>query len=302
MLLEQKKVADEIIIVVRSTKERKNYDFNNPSVAILHQNGVGPSNARNFGAKHASSDVLVFLDSDCYPSNERWMAALLANFVSSRTRIVSGRIIVPKGSATLRFVRAMNGLGTPDNGTKGFEKDQFWSFPATNFAIRKTCFNLLLGFDESLLIAEDVDFCIKTHKRGISIKYSPEAVVYHFHRKKLGGLLKHGWETGKGSLNFIRKYGFWNKFLKRTSISVFTASLFLLTLLFLFTSLMMGIPGGLLILSFLVISYFTLVIKFWRPKESILDPLMFPLILALYSVSSGLGTMYQYLSTWGRRR
>lgn len=294
--MNQSIVPDEIIIVVKENNIKK-ISYNDFILKIIYQDGVGPANARNCGVRNASGDILIFLDSDCLPSNNEWLASLLANFNSSGIDIVSGRIIVPAESTIQRFIRAMNGLGTPDYGCEDFTlRKRFMSFPATNLAIRRTTFNELKCFDENLPIAEDLDFFIRAYKKGVCIRYSSKAIVYHFHRKNLIELIKHAWNTGRGSLGFIRKYGFNTKFLKGTYASVILVlfSFFFITFIF----LIYNIYKYVLLFLFIILFYFTSNTKFIKYKKRISDILTFPLLLALYSFFLGVGVLYEWFSDY----
>jgi len=294
-LRRQSIVADEIIVVTGTTDVGTNLVMRNSTVETLRQSGVGPANARNFGAKHTSANVLVFLDLDFMPRSREWLAALLSNLTSPQAGIVSGRVVIPKGRISQRFARAMNGLGTPDYGTEDFHVDEpFHSFPGGNLAISRNTFDELLGFDESLPIAEDLDLCIRAFRKGIPMIYSSRATAYHIHRRKLIELLRHGWNTGKGSIAFIHKYGFWNKFLRGTSISVLLVALFLLIFLPISFSVLIGAIAPYVLLLTLI-PYFVLVAKFWKNKESRSDPFSFPLVFALYTFSLGMGVLYRFL-------
>lgn len=289
----QATVHDEIIVVTKSlprNNESKNVTSGN-RVKILEQKGVGRAEACNLGGMYSKGDILVFIDDDCIPFDDGWLSHLVGDFYSDQELgLVSGRNIIPQNSLVQSFIQKMNGLGTPDFGPNDFYiQNEFFSFSGTNMAVRKSTFNKLGGFDENLIVSEDLDFCIRAYQKSVKAKYVSSAIIYHFHRDKVVPLLKHAWKTGKGNKGFIRKYGFWNKFLRGTSMSI----LGVLSLLPVFFFLIVRIIEPIFLL-FLVIPYLIFVTKFWEGKLG-LEPFMFPLILALYSSCLGLGLLYQLL-------
>ena len=159
-------------------------------------------------------------------------------------------------------------------------------------AIRRKVFEKIGGFDEKLLIAEDVDLVWRLWKEGISIKYNSKAVIFHYHRTSLLSLLKHAFNSGNGSIGFLKKYGFLNRFLKGT---------FLATVLTLFIPIffLILLPRFLILVVIIIGYYLFSFLHFLmkrEPSTPILTILLFPLLLSLYSLLLGLGVWYGYFA------
>jgi GT2 family glycosyltransferase len=302
---EEVKISD-IIVVVRDLATN---DFHaiSPDVHILQQTGSGRADAINFATDYAQGTILVYIDEDCIPANKNWLKELTQSFLErSDIEIVSGRVVVPPSSFIQRFIRWVNGLGTPDYGVKDFYLDShFQGFPGTNLAVRKLALHKLGGFDDNLVVGEDLDFCLRAFNMKMGMKYSSNALIYHFHRRNLSSLLRHAWKSGRGSWGFIQKYGFWNTHLRGTSISFLFVLFSPIILYLLFVSSLYGLLLPILGIA-VAILYSSLIIKFWetaraRMKTIQLKEILFPPILAFYMITSGLGVLSQYLFHWSQK-
>ena len=263
-------------------------------VNLLKQTGNGRAEAINLGAKHAKGNILVFIDDDCIPTTKKWLMKLTRSFLeSSEIEIASGRVIVPDTSFIQAFIRWMNGVGTPDYGGEDFSvNNNFRGFPGTNLAVRKLTYQNLGGFDENLIVGEDLDFCVRAFEKKILMKYSSDAVISHRHRRDFFSLIKHAWKSGKGSRGFIKKYGFINNFLKGTSICVLLTLItpLLILILWLSSTVQFQVIGIALII---VILYSSLTIDLIKKRRFNLKNIFFPPILTLYGFVIGLGFLYQ---------
>ena len=125
----------------------------------------GPAANRNAGAGAAGGDVLVFLDDDCLP--EAGLLAGYARALRDDTAAYEGRITCTDGLTSARQTAPLN----TDGGA-------LWS---CNFAIRRTVFTSLGGFDVRFPLAhmEDVDLRTRILGAGHSIVFVPEASVDH---------------------------------------------------------------------------------------------------------------------------
>lgn len=286
---------EDIIVVVRDLSGTESASIMS-EINFLKQTGNGRAEAINLGAKHAKGNVFVFIDEDCLPATDKWLMKLTRSFLESPDiEIVSGRIIVPDTSLIQAFIRSMNGVGTPDYGGEDFSVgSNFRSFSGTNLALRKLTYNNLGGFDENLIVGEDLDFCLRAFKKKISMKYSSDAVVYHLHRRNFFSLIRHAWKTGKGSRGFIKKYGFISNFLRGTAISVLSVLMtpLLVYLFWLSFQVHFQIIGiGLILL----ILYACLTVGLMKKNKFNIRNILFPSILALYGYVLGLGFLYQII-------
>ncbi|QDV41302.1 GalNAc(5)-diNAcBac-PP-undecaprenol beta-1,3-glucosyltransferase [Stieleria neptunia] len=125
--------------------------------------GQGPAANRNSGARHARGDWLVFTDDDCLP-RPGWIDAYAK---------YTGEFDVLEGKTTSNRKRVRLSETAPINEYGGC----LWS---CNFAIRRSLFVELDGFDEEYLFwKEDQDLQQRILKSGRVIKFLPDACVVH---------------------------------------------------------------------------------------------------------------------------
>jgi len=160
---------------------------NYPSVKILNM----PENkfifALNDGILVAKNDIVVFLNNDIYVKND-FITPLLKHFDDSSVFAVSSRVI---------NVSRMADQGTRTRGV--FSNGLIYYEPLAHVDKATNCFFAVGGqaaFSKSKLIEigmldklfypmyhEDIDLSYRAWKRGWTIKYEPNSVVYH-----LGGV------------------------------------------------------------------------------------------------------------------
>jgi GT2 family glycosyltransferase len=132
----------------------------------------GPAANRNHGASVANADWIVFTDDDCLP--EPYWLREYAKHINGEYDVLEGRT-----SACGKRTRVDEEC--PINETGGY----LWS---CNFAIRKSVFDELEGFDENFPAAamEDVDLNVRIDKAGVGRKFLPDALVLHPWRREKG--------------------------------------------------------------------------------------------------------------------
>ena len=145
-----------------------------PWVQWIPGPAVGPAANRNNGASHANGEWLVFFDDDCLP--DRRCLPAYATFLRSDPPIdVIEGCILPEGK------RSRVDQEAPVNATGGY----LW---AANFAIRRSLFEAIRGFDVRFPFPamEDIDLRYRLECCGGRFAFLRDAVVYHPWRKKRG--------------------------------------------------------------------------------------------------------------------
>ena len=147
---------------------------------IISQPNAGRAAARNTGARHASGDILIFVDDDIeLPCNfiERHLE-LQQRYPNS---LISGDVIQDLRSKQnvdfCQFRRHQESLWTchidKNKLLEGFH------FSTANLSINKSLFESLGCFDERLSDGEDFLFGILANEQGIPIRFDPSLVAYH---------------------------------------------------------------------------------------------------------------------------
>lgn len=158
-------------------------------ILMLRQLNKGPGGARNQGALHADTDIIIFMDQDCVPS-KTWLENLLkpldsGNFVAVMGRINSHQI----SSRVACYLDYIVLLRKPKRGLD----NNYKCLISANFAIFRDVFKKIGGFDERLTIAaEDLDLTYRLVKEGFGKKlyYAEDAIVCHRHRENIADFSK----------------------------------------------------------------------------------------------------------------
>jgi mycofactocin system glycosyltransferase len=155
---------------------------------IRHADSRGAAAARNSGLAACTTAFVGFVDSDVVlpPSAP---ARLLGHFADPRVGAVAPRIrALRRGGGLLGGYEerhspldmgSAGGLVAPGRPTP-------W-VPSTMLLVRRSAVHD--GFDESLIIGEDVDFVWRLGDGGWHVRYAPEAEAWHDHRIRLRGFV-----------------------------------------------------------------------------------------------------------------
>ncbi|MGD0632627.1 MAG: glycosyltransferase [Terracidiphilus sp.] len=154
---------------------------------------TGPFNfaaMNNLGARHATGDVLVFLNDDTEPLDAEWLTAMLAHANRREVGAVGARLIYPSGAIQHAgmVIGIMEGAGHLHRNTFG---SPYWNWlPFTRnvsavtgacLAIRKSVFGELGGFDETFPVNyNDVDLCLRVRQAGYEVIVEPAALLRHY--------------------------------------------------------------------------------------------------------------------------
>ncbi|HEY5811172.1 MAG TPA: glycosyltransferase [Terrimicrobiaceae bacterium] len=129
----------------------------------------GPATNRNFGARQADGDWLIFLDDDCNPR-----AGYLAAYLKQMELVGKDARVALEG-ATLRTVANPSLLWEAPHNPEG------GVLISCNFAMPRLLFLECGSFDERYPAAnfEDTEFDIRIRIKGVKIIFLPDAVVDH---------------------------------------------------------------------------------------------------------------------------
>jgi GT2 family glycosyltransferase/glycosyltransferase involved in cell wall biosynthesis len=161
-----------------------------PEAEVLRApENLGFAGGCNLGARHASGDVLGFLNNDARPHRD-WMRAAVATLrADPRVAIVASKVLTADGS-TVDFADAgltwfgmgyKRGAGEPDDPSRDAERDVLFATGAAMF-VRAGVFAELGGFDERFfMFYEDVDLGWRTTLLGWRVRFQPASLAYHCH-------------------------------------------------------------------------------------------------------------------------
>jgi mycofactocin system glycosyltransferase len=140
---------------------------------------------RNLAARRAKGDILAFLDSDCL-ADDLWLRELVPAFKDSQLGVIGGKVDSYFNDVGLdRYEKVKSALNMGTWAKRSRKNNSFFYVPSCNMLVRKALFDDLSGFNESLVVGEDVDFCWRILKLGYDIEYRPVGTVFHKHRNRL---------------------------------------------------------------------------------------------------------------------
>src|ERR1041385_1769111 len=159
----------------------------------------GASHARNVGARAASGEAFLFLDADdqIAPGYLPAMAGALARH---------GFVAAYRDSESLNT--GWGRLSRRTHPHEGFRN--FYDFlphaGGTRIGIRRSIFESVGGFDESLLRGEDVDFCWRVQLAGTPLYLVPEAITRVRYPDSFRRMYRQARLSGRGDALLYRRY------------------------------------------------------------------------------------------------
>jgi glycosyltransferase AglI len=182
-LLNQRVKPDEIILVYATSNDDtfkiiKNYiEVLNIQVIEIFPNG--PAKSRNVGIKKSSGDIIIFIDADCILPND-YIEKLLIQYKHESISVSGCKIRGYLPNGLIEYYLSEYGLALPDRDTI-FEKPEFLkTFVHTaSLTCRKSVFDKVGLFDETLFTGEDHDFSYRVLSSDYTIHYFSGIYLLH---------------------------------------------------------------------------------------------------------------------------
>jgi GT2 family glycosyltransferase len=197
-ILTQTKYPDYEVIVVDSTTRNdddRGYDigvFSDERFRIVRfDESFNYASANNLGARHASGEILLFLNNDIEIIDESWLEELVRWLEFEEIGVVGGKLLFPSGR--IQHAGIILGLGGHAGhvyfgmkegdrgpfGTAEWYRD-YYAVTGACLMLRKNIFNEVNGFNEEFELAfGDVELCLKVISRGYRVMYTPFARLHH---------------------------------------------------------------------------------------------------------------------------
>ena len=187
----------EIIVVDDGSTDSTGEVIQTFDIKTIHlPRSIGASACRNLAAREANGDLLGFTDSDCV-IHPRWLTELSPYFNDKKVGIVGGFVSNFYHHSSLdRYEEVKSSLNM---GPLPFRvEDQLSSayVPSCNLIIRKEAYFEVNGFQEDLVVGEDVDLCWRTRELGYHLQYVPRGKIEHKHRNDLLPMLRRRYDYG----------------------------------------------------------------------------------------------------------
>jgi glycosyltransferase involved in cell wall biosynthesis len=155
------------------------------SVTVYHQPNGGSYKARNKAVAHAKGEIIAFTDADCLPAVD-WLTNGVNSMIRSGSDMVAGaiRLLFQRRTSLVELYDANFNL----------RQDVYahrLDFGATaNLFVRKSLFDFLGGFEETLRSGGDKEFGNRAVQSGAGLIYESSAIVLHPTRRSLGDLAR----------------------------------------------------------------------------------------------------------------
>jgi glycosyltransferase involved in cell wall biosynthesis len=156
----------EIIVVDSNSLDRTRKIAKRYADKLINIGERGVGKARNIGAKVASGNILIFVDADTV-LHENFVETLTKKLENKRTVCCSGYIsykdenLNPFVNICVYFWFRLNYLISLISCKIGFPL-----LPSVCIGCKKWAFDKIGGFNENLIVGEDIDFSLRMRKAG----------------------------------------------------------------------------------------------------------------------------------------
>ena len=206
--LKKQSLADFEIIAVNDGSTDNSLSIlgncNIPNLRVLSQENRGPAAARNFGAREARGEIVIFTDADCVPEPQ-WLEEMIKPFNDEEIIGVQGRY---KNLAPERLVSEFVQREIDERYERMAKHERIDFIGSYSAAYRRTVFLEANGFDEAFLQAsgEDPELSYRLAAKGGKMVFNPNAVVFHPHPSSLRHYLKQKYGRGYWGALLYRKH------------------------------------------------------------------------------------------------
>lgn len=197
----------ELIVADNGSRQKPetildSYQTKLPSLKIIDASAKsGAAYARNLAVKASTGDNLLFVDADDVPGRG-WAAAMAAALLHHS--LVAARFDFNK----LNPVEIATSRGGTQ--TSGLQICHFLPFPhagAGSIGVSRLAHDSVGGFDETILIGEDADYCMKMHLAGHELVFVPDAVLHYRLRTTPSETFAQAVTYAKHNIYLYKKYG-----------------------------------------------------------------------------------------------
>lgn len=199
-----KPLVSVVIPCLQEHIELQNYFKNIPEVEVIVDTSNGIAKARNSCIKKAKGEIIIFLDSDCFPVSTEWMSKIIES--TNKFGVVVGKTVQHTSNNFIQdYIKHKDGFGgtfTPSYPTIiPILVDDFC--PMTNIGIKRDILIHVGKFDEELFAGEDIDYMMRL-KQKTKVYFIPDMVVEHTHSRSVLSFLLKLYKRRKHYLNDSR--------------------------------------------------------------------------------------------------
>ncbi len=150
---------------------------------------VGAAKARNKGARSATGEYFVFIDSHMIPRDENWLTELAIQLANENIGAASLCIPHLEEPDRIAYVYTIKDLFLEPVWEAPLDKNKVQLVPVISgacFGIRKKVFEETGGFDEGMRTwgREDLEYSLRLWRMGYDLSMSPRAAIAHSWERK----------------------------------------------------------------------------------------------------------------------
>jgi len=194
------------VIVLPDKKSRTGYK--SKKIRIISTGKVKPAIKRNIAMKKSKAEIYAFIDSDAYPE-KNWLKNAVKYLQDNEVGMVGGPNLTPKND---NFRQKISGMllatwfcgGRTSIRYKIAKKQETIELPSCNFIVKK---DYATDFEPDLLTAEDSTFCFNVSRKGKSVLYTPDMIVYHHRRGIFLPHIRQMWIYGRDIAMLLKRNG-----------------------------------------------------------------------------------------------
>lgn len=196
VLLSDNGSTDDSVAIARQYENRL------PNFQIIDASEIrGPSYARNMGAKAAVGESLAFCDADDKVA-PGWVAAM-------------GNALLKYDFVTCRFEAkklsdpfALQARMCPqEHGLQTYDYPPFLPHAASaGLGVKRAIHETVGGFNESMPMLEDTDYCWRIQLRGVKLHFVPDALVHYRFRSSKDKMYRQARLWGEYNVFLYKKY------------------------------------------------------------------------------------------------
>lgn len=174
---------------------------------LRHAAARGPGAARNTGWRSVVTDLVAFVDAGCEPE-PGWLQPLLGHLDDPAVAAAAPRVVAsahpeaPAWMLSYESHRSPLDLGPQPSIVR--PRAHVAYVPTAALVVRRSALDLVGGFDESLLVGEDVDLVWRLTG---SVRYEPAALVRHPTRDRFGAMVRQRYRYGTSAAPLAARHG-----------------------------------------------------------------------------------------------
>ncbi|MBU6400964.1 MAG: glycosyltransferase [Verrucomicrobia bacterium] len=196
----------EVIVVDDGSTDRTAAIAGEYCCRVISTPNRGLSHARNIGWQAATGNIVAYIDDDAFPDVD-WLRYLAVTFLNSSYTAyaaVGGPNLAPPSDGAIAQCVA-HAPGGPTHVLLSDREAEH--IPGCNMAFRKSCLEVIGGFDPQFRVAgDDVDVCWRLQQQGWKLGFSAAAIVWHHRRSSVRTYLRQQRGYGRAEALLEKKW------------------------------------------------------------------------------------------------